>query len=50
MGISGSAINTYSVSNLTYEIEQNDIKRKIRILHPRYKKIAVQELEALLRV
>jgi len=50
MGVSGSADNTYAVVNLVHEIEQNDIKRKIRILHPRYKKIAVQELEALLRV
>jgi hypothetical protein len=50
LGISGSAVNTYAVSNIVQEIKDNDEKRKIKILHPRYKRLAVQELEALLSV
>ena len=48
MGISGSQVNTYSVTNNTFEIEENEKKRTIKILHPRYKKQALQELQALL--
>lgn len=50
MGISGTAVTAYSVSNIVNEIKVNDEKRKIKILHPRYKRLALQELEALLRV
>ena len=48
MGISGSAVIQYSVSNTVHEIEENESKRTIKILHPRYRRQAVQELEALL--
>jgi hypothetical protein len=48
MGISGTSVNQYSVANNLYEIEENEKKRTIKILHPRYKKQAVQELQSLL--
>lgn len=50
MGISGSAVGIYAVSNLTEETRKNEAKRKIKVLHPRYKNLAVRELESLLRV
>jgi hypothetical protein len=50
MGISGSQVNTYAVSNYLYEMNENEKKRTIKILHPRFKREAVQELESLLRV
>lgn len=50
MGISGSAINTYAISNYVYEMNENEARRTIKILHPRFKRQAVQELESLLRV
>lgn len=50
MGISGSAVNTYAVSNRSYEFSQNDKNRTIRLLHPRFKTMAVEELESLMRV
>lgn len=50
MGISGSKVNQYAVSNYSYENALNETKRTIKILHPRYKKLAVKELESLLRV
>jgi hypothetical protein len=50
MGISGSAVNTYAVSNFTYENTVNDSKRLIRVLHPRYLDTVKRELESLLRV
>lgn len=50
MGISGDILNTYSVSNHQYEINRNEEKRTIRILHPQYKEKAIKELESLLRV
>jgi hypothetical protein len=50
MGISGSAYTGYAVSNYTYENTENDSKRTIKVLHPRFKRIALEELEALLRV
>jgi hypothetical protein len=50
MGISGSAYNSYAVSNIIYEMGVNDDKRKIRVLDPAYKKQATRELEALLGV
>lgn len=50
MGISGDEVTTYSVSNHLYENKSNDSLRKIKLLHPRYKKLAVEELDSLLRV
>jgi len=50
MGVSGAAVTTYAVSNYTYENGVNEDKRTIKILHPRYKREALAELEALLRV
>ena len=50
MGISGEALETYAVSNHIYEIDKNEKRRTIKILHPRYKDIAIKELESLLRV
>jgi hypothetical protein len=50
MGISGSQVNTYAVSNYLHEMNENEKKRTIKILHPRFKREAVQELESLLRV
>lgn len=50
MGISGSAVNTYAVSNRSYEFSQNDKTRTIKLLHPRFKTMAVEELESLMRV
>lgn len=50
MGVSGAQVNTYAVSNYTYEFTENDAKRTIKVLHPRFKKTALTELESLLRV
>lgn len=50
MGVSGDKINQYSVSNYTYENAVNETKRSIKVLHPRYKSLALKELESLLRV
>jgi hypothetical protein len=50
MGVSGDRINTYAVSNQVHEINENEKRRTIKILHPRFKRQAVQELESLLRV
>jgi hypothetical protein len=50
MGVSGADVTTYAVSNYIYENSINDDKRTIKILHPRYKREALTELEALLRV
>jgi hypothetical protein len=49
MGISGSRVNQYAVSNTVYESELNDSKRTIKVLHPRYLPQAIKELEGLLR-
>jgi hypothetical protein len=50
MGISGDKVGSYAVSNYIYENSFNERKRTIKVLHPRYKKLAVKELESLLRV
>ena len=50
MGISGSGVNDYSVSNFIYETNENESKRLIRVLHPRYLDTVKKELENLLRV
>lgn len=48
MGICGPAVNIYNVSNTAHELTQNESKRTIKILHPRYKRQALQELQTLL--
>jgi hypothetical protein len=48
MGICGPAVNIYNVSNTSHELTQNNSKRTIKILHPRYKRQALQELQTLL--
>lgn len=48
MGISGGEINQYAVSNYAHENNVNNSKRTIRVLHPRFKKQAVKELDSLL--
>lgn len=50
MGISGSPVNQYAVSNTKYEMTLNDSKRTIKVLHPRYLSQAIKELEGLLRI
>jgi len=50
MGISGDQVNLYSVMNYKHEMDVNNSKRTIRVLHPRFKKQAVKELESLLGV
>lgn len=50
MGVSGSKVNTYAVSNYTHENTVNESNRTLKILHPRFKQQAVSELESLLRV
>ena len=50
LGVSGAAVNTYAVSNYTYENTKNDARRTIKVLHPRFKKTALTELESLLRI
>lgn len=50
MGVSGDKVNTYAVSNYLYEMQTNDEKRTLKLLHPRYKEQAIRELETLLRV
>lgn len=50
MGISGAALETYAISNYTYETDKNEKRRTIKILHPQYKDAAIKELESLLRV
>jgi hypothetical protein len=50
IGVSGDQVNVYSVSNYTYENGVNEAKRSIKVLHPRYKSVALKELESLLRV
>jgi|LakMenEpi03Aug12_release.lakeMendotaPanAssembly.Ray.scaffolds.fasta_scaffold00624_11 hypothetical protein len=50
MGISGDAVNQYAVSNFTYETERNELRRKIKVLHPRYADSVKREIENLLKV
>lgn len=50
MGVSGSKIETYAITNTIHETRVNESKRTIKILHPRYKREALEQLEALLRV
>jgi hypothetical protein len=48
MGISGDKVNTFAVSLFSHELEKNNQRRTIKLLHPRYKNIAVNELESLM--
>jgi hypothetical protein len=48
--IPATQINQYRVSNYTEENRVNETRRTIKILHPRFKRAAAQELESLLRV
>lgn len=48
MGLSGEKNNAFVFSNFDYEIERNNKKRTIKILHPRYTRQAITELESLL--
>lgn len=50
MGVDGTKVNNYAISNLANETRVNDSKRTIKILHPRFKKEALTQLETLLRV
>lgn len=50
MGIVGDKVDLYSVNNLIHETRLNEQKRTIKLLHPRYKADAMNELESLLRV
>ena len=50
MGISGDAVTAYAVSNLIYEMDLNETKRTIKLLHPKYKDRAIRELDNLLKV
>lgn len=46
----GTPSNNFVVINSINEMANNDSKRTIKILHPRFKDIAVEELKAMLRV
>lgn len=50
MGITDYPNNTYAVSNRDHEMAENNKKRTIKLLHPRFKGLALEELDALLRV
>jgi len=50
MGVCGDKVNTYSVNNRDYELAENDKKRTIKLLHPRFLDTALNELDSLLRV
>lgn len=50
MGITDYSNNTYAVSNRDHEMAENNKKRTIKLLHPRFKGLALEELDALLRV
>lgn len=50
MGVSGEKVGTYAVSKRLYEFDENNKKRTIKLLHPRFKGLALEELDALLRV
>ena len=50
MGISGSEVTLYSVSNQVYETEENEKRRTVRILSPAYLSQATRELKAALGV
>ena len=46
----GTVVDNFAITNQSHEIEMNDKNRVIKILHPRYKDMAVKELALLLKV
>ena len=50
MGVSGNHNNLNVVTNYDFEQAKNEEKRKIKLIHPRYKEQALIELKALLAV
>lgn len=50
MGVTGDKNNVYAVNNRDHEFRENDKKRTIKLLHPRFLDSALKELESLLRV
>lgn len=50
MGILVTPDNSFAISNRDYELKKNEGMRTIKLLHPRFKDRAIQELENLLRV
>ena len=46
----GTVVDNFAITNQSHEIEMNDKNRVIKILHPRYKDMAVKELTLLLKV
>ena len=50
MGISGSAINDYAVTNYKYEQEKNDSHRKIKLISPAFIETIIAELKAVTAV
>lgn len=50
MGVFGSAVETYAVNNYSYENNENENKRTIKVLSPAYFSIAEKELKNALGV
>lgn len=50
MGVSGSEVTNYAISNFTYEQDQNEMKRTIRVLSPAFLGQALNELKSALGV
>jgi hypothetical protein len=50
MGVSGSEVNTYAISNFKYEQDENEKKRTIKILAPQFLSQALKELKIALGV
>ena len=50
MGICGSNNNNNVITNMVQEVRLNDEKREIKLLHPDYISLAVQELNELINV
>lgn len=50
MGVSGSEINTYAISNFTHEQNENEKKRTIKVLAPQFLSQALKELKIALGV
>lgn len=48
MGISQPKDSAYVVTNRQHELNQNDTRRTIKLLHPRFKSALIRELESLL--
>ena len=50
MGLCGSPNNDNVTNNRDYETRINDDKREIKLLHPDYVNLALQELNELMKV